>query len=26
LVVGRHELRKNEGGVEDPALAAIFRK
>jgi len=26
MVVGRHELRKYEGGVEDPALAAIWRK
>lgn len=26
MVVGRHELRKYEGGVEDPAMAAIWRK
>ncbi len=26
MVVGRHELRKYEGGVEDPALAAVWRK
>ncbi|MDP1555813.1 MAG: acyl-CoA dehydrogenase family protein, partial [Hyphomonas sp.] len=26
MVVGRHELRKYEGGVEDPSLAAIWRK
>lgn len=26
MVVGRSELRKYEGGVEDPALAAIWRK
>jgi acyl-CoA dehydrogenase len=26
MVVGRNELRKYEGGVEDPALAAIWRK
>ncbi len=26
MVVGRYELRKYEGGVEDPALAAIWRK
>lgn len=26
MVVGRNELRKYEGGVEDPSLAAIWRK
>ena len=26
MVVGRHELRKYEGGVEDPSLAAVWRK
>ena len=25
LVVGRNELRKREGGEEDPAMAAAFR-
>lgn len=26
MVVGRHELRKYEGGEEDPSLAAVWRK
>ncbi len=26
MVVGRHEIRKYEGGEEDPALAAVWRK
>ncbi|WP_034829171.1 acyl-CoA dehydrogenase family protein, partial [Hyphomonas pacifica] len=26
MVVGRHEIRKYEGGEEDPSLAAVWRK